>query len=156
MPGAALLSDALLLPSCLFYFSSSLSRSVAGGCWHGQMWDGRGHAWRRHQQLFRSKATLFAHGWSGLAWEVDGGWRMLGQMWPPKWLVLLCPRGVFSCPFLFHPAPHVVAQGATISSLRDFLLFWGNFALFCVHVCRVCGVFFGGWLFFLLIKFCIL
>lgn len=99
--------------SCPIYFLSLdfLCLSVAGGCcWRGQMWDGRGHAWRRHQQLFRSRATLFAHGWSGLAWEVDGGWRMLGQMWPPKWRVVLCPRGVFSCPFLFHPAPHVVAQ----------------------------------------------
>lgn len=28
---------------------------------------------------------------------------MLVQMWPPQWLVLtMCPRGVFSCLFLFH------------------------------------------------------
>lgn len=83
-------------------------------------------------------------------WMVDGGWRMLGQMWPPKWLVLMCPKGVFSCPFLFHPVPRVVAQGAMISSLRDFLLFEGNFALFwsCVRVCiGFIGFFLGGWSF---------
>lgn len=110
--------------------------------------------WRRHQQLFRSKAILFAHGCSCLAWEENGGWRMLGQMW----LVLLCPRGVFSCPFLFHPAPHVVAQGATVSSLKDFLLFGGNFALFWSSVCVCVGFmgFFRGVVVFLLIKFCIL
>lgn len=123
------------------------------------MWGGRGHAWRRHQQLFRSKATLFARGWSGLAWEVEGGWRMLGQMWPPKWLVLMCPRGVFSCPLLFHPQPPVVAQGAMISSLRDFLLFGGNFALFWSSVgVRVgfVGFFWGVVVVFLSIKPCIL
>lgn len=80
-------------------------------------------------------------------------------MWPPKWFVLVTkPRGVFSCPFLFHPAPHVVAQGAMISSLRDFLLFGGNSALFWSSVC-VCVGFMGlfrGAVFFLLVKFCIL
>lgn len=72
-------------------------------------------------------------------------------MWPPKWLVLMCPRGVFSRPFLFHPAPHAVAQGAVISSLRDFLLFGGESCLIlelCVRVCRVYwGFFWGGWSF---------
>lgn len=58
-------------------------------------------------------------------------------MRPPWWLVLtMRPGGVLLCPFFFHPAPHVVARGAVISSLRDFLGFVGNFALFwsCVHV----------------------
>lgn len=83
-------------------------------------------------------------------------------MQPPWWLVLtMRPGGVFLCPFLFHPAPHMVTQGAIISSLRDFLGFVGNFALFwsCVGVgIRGGGV--GGWgvmvVVFCLIEFCIL
>lgn len=103
-----------------------------------------------------AKPPCFAHGWSDLAWEVDGRWRVLGQMW----LVLMCPRGVFSCPLLFHPESPVAAQGAMISSLRDFLLFGGEFCLIlelCGRACRVMGFLWGVVVVvFLLIEFRIL
>lgn len=89
---------------------------------------------------------------------MGGGWG-LEDAWPD--VATKVARGVVPqrCLLMSFSLPSCTPCGGTISSLRDFLLFGGIFALLWSSVC-VCvgfmGVFLWGVVVFLLIKFCIL